>query len=121
VPNGAASQETVLYQFCSKPDCGDGARSATGLLIDASGNLFGTTYEGGGNDEEAGNWGGGVAFELSGNTLHILYRFCAQPSCTDGLEPLSNLVTDSHGDLFGTTNFGGENLEGTIFKLKPKQ
>ncbi len=119
VPNGTASQETVLYRFCRRDDCGDGAFPAASLLMDSSGNLFGTAYAGGGHDAEPDGMGGGVAFELSGSHLHVLHAFCAQggSACTDGYEPLTNLVMDSSGNLFGTA-FAGAG-EGTVFKLTP--
>ena len=48
----------VLYNFCSRPNCADGLGPEAGLVIDASGNLYGTTNEGGAKDF-------GTVFELS--------------------------------------------------------
>ncbi len=47
----------MLHAFCSKPSCADGQMPGAGLIMDASGNLFGTTEEGGAN-------GLGTVFEL---------------------------------------------------------
>jgi len=101
--NGDVWQESVLYQFCVKKDCRDGAAPNGELALDASGNLFGTTFSGGGNDEEPGGSGGGVAFELSGSSLNVQHAFCAEggSSCSDGLNPAEGLIMDSVGDLFG--------------------
>jgi len=57
-PNGSWS-ETVLYDFCSQTDCADGGGPQAGLIIDASGNLYGTT-------SLEGNPGHTTIFELSG-------------------------------------------------------
>jgi uncharacterized repeat protein (TIGR03803 family) len=58
--------ETVLHSFCSQSNCADGNQPSAGLIMDGSGNLYGTTYQGG------NNWG--VVFELtllSNNTLSV--------------------------------------------------
>src|SRR5207302_4215627 len=51
-------RETVLYSFCSAPNCTDGASPQAGLIQDAAGNLYGTTSIGGGN-------GGGTVFKIT--------------------------------------------------------
>ena len=50
-------------------------------------------------------------------TLTTLYSFCKQTGCPDGSFPLTGLVMDSLGNLFGTTGFGGAHDCGTIFEL----
>jgi uncharacterized repeat protein (TIGR03803 family) len=122
---------TTLYSFCALGggSCPDGAGPQAGLLADASGNLFGTTVNGG-SGVNAGPYRGGTVFELpktaSGfaSTLTTLYSFCAQggASCTDGQAPAGGLVADAAGNLFGTTSLGGvhgapPNLAGTVFEL----
>ncbi|HVZ90833.1 MAG TPA: choice-of-anchor tandem repeat GloVer-containing protein, partial [Rhizomicrobium sp.] len=52
--------------------------------------------------------------------LEKLYSFCAKPACADGAYPNAGLVTDSVGDLFGTTEQGGVNDSGTVFELSPQ-
>jgi len=109
--------ESVLYDFCSLTGCTDGADSAAGLILDQSGNLYGTTY-GGGNSACTG--GCGVVFELSPSggiwTESVLYSF----SGADGGNPLAGLVFDQTGNLCGTTVSGGTRNGGTVFKLTPK-
>jgi len=53
----APAQETVLYNFCSQPNCSDGGDSVASLIADRSGNLYGTTKLG-------GTYGFGVVFEV---------------------------------------------------------
>lgn len=122
VPNGAASQETVLYNFCSFADCADGDGPAGDLLVDASGNLLGATAFGGGNDTERGGAGGGTLF-LSNEGHTVLYSFCAQSNCADGAQPLGDMIMDGAGNIFGIASVGGaiglDSPGGTVFELSP--
>ena len=103
----SAGVETVLYRFCPTGTCTDGDYPLAGLVQDASGNLYGTTAGGG-----SGTYGaGGTVFQLvPGNpwTENVLYSFCSLPGCTDGDYPSAGLVQDSFGNLYGTTQEGGE-------------
>jgi uncharacterized repeat protein (TIGR03803 family) len=120
-----AQTETVLYTFGSTPT--DGYEPAAPLLIDSSGNLFGTTSAGGTAvlcPDPSGLNPCGTVFELvnsSGNyTEKVLYNFAGLPS--DGFEPLAGLIADSAGNLYGTTAYGGSNFCGattcgTVFEL----
>jgi uncharacterized repeat protein (TIGR03803 family) len=103
--------ESVLYSFCSQPSCVDGSDPIASLLLDAEGNIYGTTYQGGAH-------GAGTVFKLSAATGNetVLYSFCAveSPICTDGQQPNSALVQDSKGNLYGTTY--GPNY-GEVFEL----
>lgn len=107
VPHGSRGRFafTTLYRFCSQPNCADGNNpSIDGLVPDTSGNLLGTTRNG-------GTGSGGVIFELTpvaGQwTETTLYNFCSQPNCTDGSWGEGGLLQDSNGALFGTTANGG--------------
>ena len=51
---------------------------------------------------------GAMAQNAPTYTLKVLYTFCAQNGCTDGLAPLAGLIKDSAGNLYGTTYDGGE-------------
>jgi uncharacterized repeat protein (TIGR03803 family) len=83
------------------------------LLLDASGNIFATTHCDGNNDA-------GTVYELTyaGSTWNYksLYVFTGG---SDGLFSFSNLVFDKHGNLYGTTNLGGANGAGVVFKVRP--
>ena len=94
----------VLYEFQGPPD---GYNPSASLILDASGNLYGTTQVGGTGA------GGGTVFELSptatGWTEAVLYSFQAG---NDGAYPNSTLVMDPTGNLYGTTEFGGSGSSG---------
>lgn len=127
---GGAWTETVLYNFCSeglKGGCQDGAEPTSQLTIDDSGNLYGTTTTGGtGGMNNVCCWGGTV-FELSqkggGWTHTILYNFCATGKddiCPDGAGPQAGVRFDRAGNLYGTTQGGGDLKAaggGTLYKL----
>ena len=109
-------QETVLYSFCSLPNCADGETPggvvlppSGGLFRDAAGNLYGTTPLGGAHPDERG-YSGGTVFEVTpeGNET-VLYSFCTAKKCADGATPLGGLVMGAAGNLYGTTFYGGAN------------
>jgi uncharacterized repeat protein (TIGR03803 family) len=108
--------ETVLHAFGNPSD---GSRPLGGLTLDAGGNLYGTTSEGG--TGHCGTVGCGTVFELSPGTNGqwtetILYNFQGH---NDGLEPLAGLIFDAAGNLYGTAASGGRYLGGVVFKLTP--
>jgi uncharacterized repeat protein (TIGR03803 family) len=114
---GGAWTETVLYSFHRGSD---GHVPAAGLTMDATGNLFGTTTEGGtGNCLTGQTHGCGTVFELSPTsggrwTEAVLHNF---GSGSDGIYPTSSLTFDSAGNLYGTTQAGGIYDFGTVFEL----
>jgi uncharacterized repeat protein (TIGR03803 family) len=115
-PNGSGEwSATLVYAFTGGTD---GSSPQAGLIVDAAGNLYGTTEYGGAN-------GAGVVFTLSPNgtgwTETVLYNFCSigGPYCTDGEYPHSNLIMDDSGNLYGTTLTGGSGEYGTVFQLSP--
>ena len=91
---------------------GNGDEPYYGALIQATnGNYYGTTYWGGKN-------GGGVVFEVTpAGKLSDIYNFCAQTNCTDGSHPYTGLILGTNGDFYGTTELGGANNAGTVFKM----
>jgi uncharacterized repeat protein (TIGR03803 family) len=115
-------EQSVLYSFCAQGyPCDDGQNPYAGVVLDQKGNIYGTTYYGGPNDECEGYQGCGVVFELSptGNET-VLYSFCAQNGiCADGMDPYAGLVFDQKGNLYGTTVGGGTYRYGAVFKLTP--
>jgi uncharacterized repeat protein (TIGR03803 family) len=94
----------------------NGISSFAGLLADASGNLFGTTY-GGGNLTLHGGGGAGTVFEVTAGT-HELVTLVAFDDL-DGAIPRCDLIADANGNLYGTTQSGGANGQGTVFELSP--
>lgn len=118
----AAGNYTVLYSFCSQANCSDGSTPYAGLVEDASGNLYGTTFEGGPNAGASGgdiNVGNGVVFKVdSAGNYSVIYNFCSEANCADGSEPwYAGLIQDGSGNLYGTTAVGGTYSQGTVFKL----
>src|ERR1017187_7232548 len=104
---------TTLYSFCSQTNCTDGVYPYAGLVQATNGDLYGTTQYGGANSY-------GTGFKITpGGTPATLYSFCSQSGCTDGLAPYAALVQAANGDLYGTTNGGGANGYGTVFKITP--
>jgi uncharacterized repeat protein (TIGR03803 family) len=102
-------RETVLHSFTGYPT--DGAHPWAGLLRDAAGNLYGTTYGGGTLDY-------GTVFKLDTTGKEtVFYSFQGYPE--DGSFPQASLVQDATGNLYGTTTQGGTSdpLGGTVFKL----
>ena len=96
--SGGAWTEQVLHPFGSNSK--DGTRPNAGLIFDSLGNLYGTTAAGGSS-------GAGTVFELfpgSHWTEKVIYDFTGG---ADGGSPLSNLISDSVGNLYGTTSSGG--------------
>ncbi len=107
---GGTWTEKVLHNF----NYNDGDEPAAGLIFDAAGNLYGTTYEGGLDF--------GVVFELSPGaggswTEKVLYSFSGEP--TDAASPQAGLIFDITGNLYGTTKFGGTSGAGAVFELSP--
>src|SRR5437879_7595359 len=69
----------------------DGAYPVSGLIMDKNGNLYGTTYYGGGSG--CNGFGCGTVFKIaSGGTETVLYRFCSQNNCADGAEPAGGVI-----------------------------
>jgi uncharacterized repeat protein (TIGR03803 family) len=98
-----------LYAFMDQPD---GASPYGGLIFDKAGNLYGTTYYAGVNDV-------GTVYKLTHAngawSESVLYSF---KGGTDGSSPISTLVSDAAGNLYGTTSDGGTGCAcGVIFKL----
>ncbi len=111
---------TMLYSFCAQGACLDG-NGPSGLLLGPDGNFYGTTINGGARDPDCRlSYGCGTVFQITPTgTLTTLYSFCAHTGCADGGEPLAGVIQAGNGDLYGTTNRGGANGGGTVFKITP--
>lgn len=107
-----SGNETVLYSFTGGSD---GSFPSAALIMDAIGNLYGTTA-GGGSAGSACTLACGTVFKLdtSGNET-VLHSFTGG---TDGSDPTAGLIMDAAGNLYGTTFTGGlGGIYGTVFKL----
>src|SRR5579862_131657 len=111
-PTGAL---TTLYSFCSQTNCTDGQYPASALVQATNGDLYGTTFSGGANND-------GTVFRITtGGALTTSYSFCAQTGCVDGMHPEAGLVQAASGALYGTTSgSGGVSGGGTIYKITPE-
>jgi len=104
---------TTLYNFCSKPNCADGEWPWAGLIQVAGGDFFGTTDLGG----SRGINGDGTVFKItSTGTLTTLLNFDSFNGAV-GADPLAPLVQGTDGNFYGTTESGGTNGLGTVFKI----
>jgi uncharacterized repeat protein (TIGR03803 family) len=108
---GGAWTEQVIHSFCALPNCADGANPASGLLMDPSGDLYGTTINGGANGK------GTVFVVTAGGVENVRYSFCSAANCADGANPVAGLITDGAGNLYGTTTAGGAGNQGTVFRV----
>ena len=125
-----ASTPTTLVSF----DNTNGASPAASLIADAKGDLFGTT-------EAGGAYGDGTVFEIANQCVaadeeqpqdqedhkdcpeHFSRRYASTPTTlvsfddTNGALPIGSLIVDANGDLFGTTEKGGDSGAGTVFEI----
>ena len=130
-----ASTPTTLVSF----DNTDGASPAASLIADVKGDLFGTT-------EAGGAYGDGTVFEIANQCVaadetkqpkdqtggqedhkdcqeHFSRRYASTPTTlvsfdnTNGAFPAASLIADANGDLFGTTEKGGDSGAGTVFEI----
>jgi uncharacterized repeat protein (TIGR03803 family) len=119
---GGSWKEKVLHSFNGQ----NGGNPQAGLILDASGDLYGTTYDGGAH-------GYGTVFELIPAARgkwkeKVLHTFNSTPKGKDGFYPQAGLIFDGSGNLYGTTIYGGtgtcapeEGITscGIIFELTP--
>jgi uncharacterized repeat protein (TIGR03803 family) len=100
-PQIAAQTFDTLLSF----DGTDGANSTSKLIQANDGNFYGTTSEGGANND-------GSVFRITpGGAITTLYSFCSKSACSDGANPVGGLIQATDGNLYGTTETG------TVFKI----
>jgi uncharacterized repeat protein (TIGR03803 family) len=106
-------QEKVILAFSG----GDGIESFATPVLDQSGDVFGTTFEGGSGPCPVC----GTAFELThaeGQWMEtVLHNFGATP--TDAGTPEAGVILDQAGHIFGTSSLGGNNRNGTLYEITP--
>jgi uncharacterized repeat protein (TIGR03803 family) len=107
-------QFTLLYSFCSLKNCTDGSYVLFPPIQGNDGNFYGTAYSG-------GAFNGGLVYKLTpSGTYTVIHNFCAfgNGKCPGGTFP-TTLVQDGQGNFFGTTQSGGANYNGVVFKITP--
>lgn len=108
----SSGKEKVLHTFAVT----DGVQPFGGLIRDAKGNLYGTTWGGGSETCRCG-----TVYRLDAKRNYaVLHRFTGK---ADGANPQAGLLEDAEGNLYGTASLGGDlscndtNGCGTVFKL----
>lgn len=116
-PSAQAQTYTVLYSFTGTD--GDGAFPRAGLAMDAKGNLYGATENGGTGTcvESYRHDGCGTVFMIdpSGQET-VLYSFSKK--LPDGEYPDAGVLRDTAGNIYGTTSAGGKINKGTVFRVR---
>jgi uncharacterized repeat protein (TIGR03803 family) len=101
-----AGQLTTVYSFCSAINCTDGSVPLVPVAPGSDGNFYGTTWAGGFSND-------GVAFQVTPNGEYsMLYSFCSQANCKDGLLPNGGIMQATDGLFYGTTIYGGNPICG---------
>jgi uncharacterized repeat protein (TIGR03803 family) len=97
----------VLYSFCSQANCADGEEPEGTPVLDAKGNVFGTTIRGGAAQcAHLGSYSCGIVYRItSSGAESVLHAFTGK---RDGAAPFGDIVMDSDGNIYGTTTEGGE-------------
>jgi uncharacterized repeat protein (TIGR03803 family) len=100
----------LIYSF---GDHYDGGAPQGSLTLDSSGNFYGTTVSG-------GSYGSGTVFKFTAGTSGwaetVLYNFTGGDN---GAFPFAGVIFDRQGNLYGTTNQGGDDDVGVIYQLTP--
>ena len=110
---------TAIHSFCAQNGCPDGREARTAPIQASDGNYYGTTTFGGIDN----NYGTVFRVTPTGGRLTTIYRFCTQPNCTDGADVYGSVIQARDGNLYGTTNLGGDVTCyppygcGTVFRL----
>ena len=112
--NASAWTLDTLHAFCKQTGCTDGKAPQTALVMADKRHFYGTTPEGGAKNE-------GTVYELVHKkdgtwNYNVIYSFCAKTNCADGSQPLSDLIVDKDGILYGTTFSGGG--IGAVYQLQ---
>lgn len=107
-PGKKGWKEKILYSFKGAKH---GSAPFDGVVLDAVGNIYGATYEG-------GKYGFGTVFELEALRKNVYtQKILANFNGTNGAYPYSNVILDNAGNLYGTTYGDYEN--GTVFEVTP--
>ncbi|MGZ5551997.1 MAG: choice-of-anchor tandem repeat GloVer-containing protein, partial [Chthoniobacterales bacterium] len=107
-----AGDFTTLYEFT----VATGGECRGKFVRDSSGVFYGTSTTG---------LGQGAVFQVvtdgtaAGTQVSVLYNFSTLPDDSDGAALGSGVAIDSEGDLYGMTDLGGANSNGTLFRLTP--
>lgn len=114
-PSGA---ETVLYAFNGTTNFAGGGMPAGNVVLDAAGNIYGATSEGGYGLKSCRPFGCGLIYKLSpSGTETVLHKF--NDATNDGSRPDAGPVMDAAGNIYFTTTVSANNGPGAAFRLTP--
>ena len=106
-----AGKVTILHNFTGYPS--DGTYPKGILVQGTDGNFYGTTYQGGSNNN-------GTVFKITPTgTLTVIHNFLFKSPSFDGQLPWAGLTLGPDGNFYGTTGAGGTKNAGTLFKITP--
>jgi uncharacterized repeat protein (TIGR03803 family) len=101
----SSSDPATTFATLLNFDSTNGANSSAGMIQAKDGNLYGTTANGGANND-------GSVFKITtSGSLTTLYSFCSLSACADGANPAGGVIQATDGNFYGTTELG------TIFKI----
>jgi uncharacterized repeat protein (TIGR03803 family) len=105
----------TLYNFCSQGgECTDGSGPSAPLMQATDGSFYGTTQFGGIDGYD------GTVFRVTPDgALTTIHTFCSESNCADGYNPVAGLIQTADGNFYSTTQWGGANGLGTVFKITP--
>jgi len=117
------AKEKILRSFNDNHGY-NGIYPSSALILDAAGNLYGTTGQGGADRTACGSFGCGAVFELTPGANGVwAEKVLASFDGKNGQDPAASLIFDTAGNLYGTTNLGGNDAClygcGTVFELSP--
>ena len=101
----------LLHTFLGSDS--DGLHPLAALILDGTGNLYGTTSGGGPSD-----LGTVFRMKIDGTNFQLLHTFSFDSTSDGGSNPTASLILDGSGNLYGTASYGGSGLNGTVFKLR---
>jgi len=107
--SGGQWRERVLYSFTG---AADGGNPQSGVFLDDSGHLYGTTTTGGAYSQ-------GTVYRLTLTAVPLETTLHSFGGSGDGVQPTGSLVEDASGNLYGTTYSGGVYGKGTVYRLSP--
>jgi uncharacterized repeat protein (TIGR03803 family) len=109
IPNVGGGGKKLSYLFFP---AGTGCNPDAGVLLDdQTHTVYGTTHFG-------GNRGGGNVYGITGNKGTVLYSFCSESNCVDGVYPSGSLTANAN-KLYSTTTQGGGFNQGVVFEIEP--
>ncbi len=114
---GTSGKWTVRMLHSFAKDTNDGCAPVAGLIVDKAGNFYGTTFYG-------GFYNDGTVFKLTLGangkwTEKVVHNFNWSLYVKDGTSPGAGLILDAKGNLYGTTENGGNYNFGAVFEFTP--